>query len=181
MAWEILWEHRPWCCSHIPGSGLFSLVNRHLVGLVYLSIQHRGFSGNTGAVQVVRMSLSYLSCVGLLSLMQPLESKHSVWKSHAREANFHGNVRSQGGDKALTCPGEHQRMKWANTWLCNILERAGIVAKYCCGVTYSSSQCLWKSEFVIPKGFCAVLGRQGLCEDGSNESKASSNVVWYNL
>lgn len=54
-------------------------------------------------------------------------------KAMQQEANFHTNVRSQDGDKALACPGEHQSMRWPKVWLCNVLGGAGIVAKHCRG------------------------------------------------
>lgn len=63
-------------------------------------------------------------------------------KAVQEETDFHADMRSEGGGKALTCPGEHQSMRWPQAWLHSILGGAEIVAKYCCGVTYSAPQCL---------------------------------------
>lgn len=77
----------PGTAHRSPGQ-VYSCLRVGTVGLVYLSIQPRGFSGKIEAVQVVRMSPSYLSCIGLLSLMHSLESEHNAWKSCARRDRF---------------------------------------------------------------------------------------------
>lgn len=129
---------------------VYSCLRVGRVGLVYLSIQLRGFSGKIEVVKVVRVSLSYLSCVGLLSLMHSFESEHNVWKSHARRDQFpcKHEVRRwwQGSD--LSWWASEQEVAQVLAPQC--IGRSWIVAKYCCGVTYSAPQCLWRREFLFP-------------------------------
>lgn len=93
-----------WYCSQIPGSDLLLIMSGAVVGLVYVSIQHRGLAKKKGILQMIRMSLSCLSYVGLVSLMPG--------KAVQEETNLHAKARSEGGGKALTCHGEHQSTVW---------------------------------------------------------------------
>lgn len=115
-----------------------------LVGLMFLSIQHRGFSGNTGVEQVVRMS--YLSCVGLLSLMCPLECVEKPCKRRPISTQMWGHrmvtrlwpalvsTRAWGGPR----PGSAMYWEELGLWLSIVV-----------GVTCLSFECLWKSEFLV--------------------------------
>lgn len=93
-------------------------MSRHSGGsCVLLSIQHRSFSGKTGvcAASEDESELSFL-CRVVQSDEHLLKVSTMCGKAVQRQTNFHANMRSEGGGKALTCPGEHPSLGSAIHW-----------------------------------------------------------------
>lgn len=181
MTREILWEYGPLCCSHIPRSGWPLLMNRHSDGACVLVYSAQVFFRE------------YKSCAGgedepeLPFLCRAVESDALFWKwtpfvekpckrrlismqmwGHKVVTTIWPALVSitQSGPRLGSAIYWEELGLWLNT----------VVGWHTCLLSASERVNSW-----FCKGCCAVLGRQGLCEDGSHESKVFSTVVWYNL